>query len=170
LLFIRITNIESNLLPKLIQLMKKPLLLVTIIFVIGCNSNDKNDDSDIISNDITLGDTGLVISINDTISDYDMSTVDQENSQEFKENLIKIEQEFGDQWGFCDCVIKGDSINKAFANPNISDNKFKKLSDRFDIIDEKCRAFRIQNPNITPQERRSHEVKVKKCLRDAGIK
>ena len=150
--------------------MKRPLLLLTIIFAIGCNSNDKNLDEDIISCDIEHGDSVLVISENDTISNYDMSTVDQGDSKEFKENLIRIEQEYGDQWGFCDCVIKGDSMNKAFAKPDISDTKFDKLSKRFDIIDEKCRAFRIQNPNITPDERQSHEAKVKKCLREAGIK
>ena len=150
--------------------MKRPLLLLTIIFVIGCNSKDKKQDEGLISCDIEHGDAGLVIAQNDTISNYDMSTVDQDNSKEFKENLIKIEQEYGDQWSFCDCVIKGDSINKAFVNPNISDAKFDKLSKRFDIIDEKCRAFRIQNPNITPDERRSHEAKVKKCLRNGEIK
>ena len=104
------------------------------------------------------------------ISDYDMSTVDKKNSKEFKENLVKIEKQYGEQWSFCDCVIKNDSIDKAFKNPNIPDKEFDRLANRLDEIDAKCQAFRIQNPNLTPEERLKHEKKVKKCLKEAGIK
>lgn len=149
--------------------MKNSLLLLTIVFLFSCSSSDKNDKTNKVSDAKNVEDTGLVAPLIDSISDYDMSTVDQKNSKEFKENLMKIEREYGNQWSFCDCVIKGDSINKAFAKPDISDVEFDRLSNRFDEIDEKCRAFRIQNPNITPEERNSHEKKVKNCLKNEGI-
>lgn len=139
--------------------------------MISCKSNGENPSD--TSNDTDS--TEIKVEVQDTldkqiISDYDMSTVDKKNSKEFKENLVKIEKQFGEQWGFCDCVIKGDSINKAFSNPNLPDKEFDRLSERFDEIDEKCKAFRIQNPNVTPEERAKHEKKVKKCLKEAGIK
>ena len=120
-------------------------------------------------NDV-IQDTSAIIAVDTAIiSEYDMSDVDSENIEEFKENLVKIEKEFGEQWDFCTCIVKGDSINKAFMNPDLPDSEFDALSDRFDYIDEKCKAFRIQNPSITPEERAAHEKKVKKCLREAGL-
>ena len=82
----------------------------------------------------------------------------------------KIEKKYGEQWDFCDCVVKGDSINKAFSKPNLPDAEFDRLAKRFDEIDEKCQAFRIQDANRTPEQRDAHEKKVRKCLRDAGVK
>lgn len=104
-------------------------------------------------------------------SDYDMSTVvDQKNVKEFKQNLAKIEKEHGIQWDFCTCAVKNDSINKAFMEPNLPDDEFERLSNRFDVIDNKCKAFLAQNPNVTPEQRSAHEMKVKKCLKAAGVK
>lgn len=89
---------------------------------------------------------------------------------ELKEAVKKIEAKYGEQWDFCDCVVKGDSIDKAFKKANLPDKEFNRLSDRFDVIAEKCQAFRIQDANRTPEERAIHEKKVKKCLRAAGVK
>jgi hypothetical protein len=97
----------------------------------------------------------------------DTSTV---GSAEFNENKLKIEAVYGEQWGFCECVVKGDSINKAFSKADISEEEFDRLSKRFDVIDEKCQAFRTQDANRTPEERALHEKKVRKCLKAAGIK
>lgn len=94
----------------------------------------------------------------------------QMDSVELKASIKKIEAKYGEQWDFCNCVVKGDSINKAFAKPNIPDKEFERLSARFDEIDEKCQAFRIQDANRTPEERAAHEKKVKKCLKAAGIR
>jgi hypothetical protein len=92
------------------------------------------------------------------------------DSADLKKSIKKIEAKYGEQWDFCDCVVKGDSINKAFMKPNLPDKEFDRLSKRFDEIDKKCQAFRIQDANRTPEERAVHEKKVKKCLRAAGIK
>lgn len=103
------------------------------------------------------------------ISKIDLSEVDDKHSEEFIESLKEIEKKYGEQWDFCTCVIKNDSINKAFSNP-VSDAEFERLSDRFDVIDEKCKAFLVHDPNITPEERSRHEQKVRKCLKEAGIR
>jgi len=150
--------------------MKKLLLFITLISIIGCKDTPKNMEVNDVTMDSLVVDEDLDTLDEKIISDYDMSTVDVENKKEFKESLVKIEKEFGEQWGFCECVIKGDSINKAFSNPDLPDDQFDKLSERFDYIDEKCKAFRIQNPNVTPEERLAHEKKVRNCLKEAGIK
>jgi hypothetical protein len=95
-----------------------------------------------------------------------VATVD---SVELNKSIEKIEAKYGEQWDFCNCVVKGDSINKAFLKPNLPDKEFERLSNRFDEIDEKCQAFRIQDANRTPEERAIHEKKVKKCLKAAKV-
>lgn len=146
------------------------LLIIVLIFLNSCKDTDTSIE--ITSNDgVDLIDSAKVDDLDTVaiISNYDMSEVESKNIFEFKENLVKIEEEFGEQWDFCICVVKGDSINKAFMNPDLPDGEFENLSNRFDYIDDKCKAFRIQNPSITPEERAAHEYKVKKCLKEAGL-
>ncbi len=151
--------------------MKNLFLIITLFFLIGCKPVGEETDTIVDTLDTVVVSIPQEDSIEkEIISDYDMSTVDKKNSAEFKENLVKIEKEFGEQWSFCDCVVKGDSINKAFMNPNLPDDEFDRLASRLDEIDEKCQAFRIQNPSGTPEERADHEKKVRKCLKAAGIK
>ena len=80
-----------------------------------------------------------------------------------------IKKKYGEQWDFCNCVVKGDSLNKALSNEKLSDEELDKLLLRFDEIDKKCQAFKIVDANRTPKERALHEKKVKKCLKEAGI-
>jgi tetrahydromethanopterin S-methyltransferase subunit G len=97
-----------------------------------------------------------------------MGTVDADDRQEFKENLAQIEKEHGEQWDFCTCVIKNDSINKAVHTA--PDSEIDRLFNRLEEIEQKCQAFLVQSKNATPEERQAHEKKVKKCLKDAGVK
>ncbi len=103
-------------------------------------------------------------------SDYDLKTVDRNHQKEFIQNLAKIEEKYGEQWDFCTCVVKNDSVNKAFMKDGISDRDFDRLMNRSEFIDSKCQAFMVQSPNQTPEERLAHEKKVKNCLKEAGIK
>lgn len=102
-------------------------------------------------------------------SEYDMETVDRKHQKEFMENLAKIEEQYGEQWDFCTCIVKNDSINKATQN-DLSDADFDKLLNRMDYVDNKCKAFLVQSLNQTPEERYIHEKKVRDCLKEAGIK
>jgi len=148
--------------------MKYTFILLLLVLV-GCGGDDshKKDKKDKKeqSNEALNLETDTIV----TKSDYDMSTVDKKNQKEFKENLAKIEKVHGEQWDFCTCVVKNDSINKAFSQP-VSDAQFDRLSLRFDEIDQRCKAFLLQSPNVTPEERIKHEKKVRNCLKEAGIK
>lgn len=96
-----------------------------------------------------------------------MDNVDPKLRAEFKVSLAQIEKKHGIQWDFCTCVMANDSLDKAAKNPNLSDADFDKIMERFDVVEEKCKAFRIQNPNQTPEERARHEKKVSDCLKAA---
>jgi hypothetical protein len=81
------------------------------------------------------------------------------------ENHTKIVEKYGEQWDFCSCVIKNDSINKAFEK-NLTDNQSEKLMVRWEFVENKCKEF-LTTPNTTPEEREAHELKVKRCLKNA---
>jgi hypothetical protein len=89
---------------------------------------------------------------------------------DLKEEIEKIEAAYGEQWDFCDCVEKGDSLNKAISAGKLSDVAFDRLSKRFDEIELRCKVFKMQDPNRTPQERLAHEKKVNDCLENFGEK
>jgi len=86
-----------------------------------------------------------------------IDTTPEKSSQEI------IEQKFGKQWDFCDCIKANDSINTAMAGENLSDKDFDFLVDRLDEIAQKCKEILIV-PNTTVEEREAHKAKVKKCL------
>jgi hypothetical protein len=102
-------------------------------------------------------------------SEYDLETVDRKHQKEFMESLSRIEDEFGEQWDFCTCIVTNDSINKA-SMKDLPDAEFDKLIERMDYVDTKCKAFLVQSLSQTPEERYEHEAKVKDCLKAAGIK
>jgi hypothetical protein len=140
-------------------------LILGLFFIASCGQGDSEPV------DLDLADDTLTVETLETALSQEVNNKKRQNdSLELKESIKKIEAKYGEQWDFCDCVVKGDSINKAFLKPNLPDKEFDRLSKRFDEIDEKCQAFRIQDANRTPEERIIHEKKVKKCLRAAGIK
>ncbi len=153
--------------------MKQLILFITLFSFFSCKTEVENPV--VVVEDIVVDSLLVNVESNDSIdtlivSDYDMGDVDAKNIKEFKENLVKIEQEYGEQWDFCTCIVKRDSVNKAIIDENLSDSEFDQVFSRSDEIDEKCKAFQIQNPNITPEERAKHEEMVRSCLRGAGIK
>jgi len=89
---------------------------------------------------------------------------------DLREEIEKIEATYGEQWDFCDCVVKGDSLNKAISGGKLSDAAFDRLSKRFDEIELRCKVFKMQDPNRTPEERLAHEKKVNDCLENFGDK
>ncbi len=85
---------------------------------------------------------------------------------EFKENKKKIEAIYGEQWDFCKCVVLNDSLDKA-AKAGKMDDKFM---ERFDEVDTHCKSFLVMDNIRTPEEREKHEKKIKKCLKEAGVR
>ena len=142
--------------------MYRYLLIFTLLLLVSCSGNTDTETEKEILPEVNMEDSLRLAA--------EHSNKPKVDSAELNKSIKKIEAKYGKQWDFCDCVVKGDSINKAFLKPNLPDKEFDRLSRRFDEIDEKCQAFRIQDANRTPEERAIHEKKVKKCLRAAGIK
>jgi hypothetical protein len=143
--------------------------LVLLFFLTACKSNSSSENEHLV-------DTTQVIEI-DTVSKIEIDTtsslpdslqkagyVDETNEVE-----KEIEKKYGKQWDFCDCVVKNDSINKVFENPDLSDEDFDKAFARMEEIDNHCKTL-LTAPNTTPDERDRHKRKVRKCLKEAGIK
>jgi hypothetical protein len=84
---------------------------------------------------------------------------------EKKEVHEKIVAKYGEQWDFCNCVVKNDSINNALEK-TLTDKQTDKLMARWEYVDTKCKEF-ITAPNTTPEQRAKHEWKVKQCLKNA---
>ena len=84
---------------------------------------------------------------------------------EKKEVHEKIVAKYGEQWDFCNCVLKNDSINKALEK-TLTDKQTDKLMARWEYVDTKCKEF-LTAPNTTPEQRAKHEWKVKQCLKNA---
>lgn len=82
------------------------------------------------------------------------------------ENHNKIIEKFGEQWDFCKCVLANDSINSAFEK-TVTDSETSRLMKRWEHVEVKCKEF-LTSENKTPQQRIEHELKVKKCLKNAA--
>ena len=82
------------------------------------------------------------------------------------ENHNKIIEKFGEQWDFCKCVLANDSINSAFEK-TVTDAKTNKLMKRWEHVEVKCKEF-LTSENKSPEQRIEHELKVKKCLKNAA--
>jgi hypothetical protein len=139
--------------------MNNRLLLVSFILLTACKSEPehvepvKEDKVELIKD--VVGD--------DLIKDKPKDKVAEKEKIENHEKIVK---KYGEQWGFCECVIANDSINKA-SQKNLSDAQLDKLMTRWDYVEQKCQEF-LTNPNTTPEERTAHEKKVKKCLKNQG--
>jgi len=133
------------------------------ILLFSCKNDKKKDVIVDISNNIdtiATGNSKMLVEID--------STKRKNEIKEFKENLKVIEKKYGQQWGFCECVVANDSVNNALiATTNFEGIKFDKLMERSDYITQKCQAFLSMDANKTPEERLKHEKKVKKCLKES---
>lgn len=149
--------------------MNKLLYALTLLLLFSCSGEPEKDkdDKDKPDTDTATVENPLDLDTLNIKSEYKMDGVDPKQRREFKQNLAQIEKKHGVQWDFCDCVTTNDSINKALQIPDLPDAKLDLLIDRLTVVEEKCQAFLVQNPNVTPEERASHEKKVKNCLKAA---
>lgn len=146
------------------------LSLLSLLLLFSCktsSSEDENKDNEIDTTIVEIDTTSFEI---DTTSVLDDSLQKAGYVDESEEVEKEIEKKFGKQWDFCDCVVKNDSINKVFENAdNLSDDEFDAAFVRMEEIDKHCKEL-ISAPNTTPDERAKHKRKVRKCLKNAGIK
>lgn len=145
-----------------------PFLYCSILTLLlfSCNNNAENND-----HQETVDTSSVVIDTNtvsiDTTSVLPDSLQEAGYVDESEETTNIIEQKYGEQWDFCDCVVKNDSVNKAIETA--SDEEIDAIFDRMTVIDNHCKEL-IATPNTTPEDRQKHERKVRKCLKNAGIK
>lgn len=83
--------------------------------------------------------------------------------------LRTIEAQYGEQWDFCTCVVKNDSINKAFIQDDLTDEAFNQLAARSEQIEQKCMAFLAAYQLNTPEARAQHEHRVNQCLQNEAV-
>lgn len=136
------------------------LSLVTVcLILLSCNSNEEVPQSDEL-----MTDSLQVEEIIDTLSNEDLAVDIVSNDPDVQEAHAEIVKKFGEQWDFCTCIVKSDSVNNALMEA--PDELFDEVMERSEYIDSKCKGLLIQ-PNATPEERTKHEKRVKKCLREA---
>ncbi|MGV6861520.1 MAG: hypothetical protein ACWA41_07095 [Putridiphycobacter sp.] len=144
------------------------LSLVGLFWITSCTSDPSNDNENVNHNVDTTTVQIDTITI-DTTSVLPDSLQEAGYVDETEEIEKEIAKKYGEQWDFCDCVVKNDSINKVFENPDLTDEEFDAAFARMEVIDNHCKEL-ITAPNTTPEERSKHKRKVNKCLKNAGIK
>ena len=139
--------------------------LALSILIVSCGSdNEECKDCKIETNKDTIAEEDdLKTALKDTATEKISVAV------EMKENHEKIVKKYGEQWDFCTCVVANDSINKAFEKGGMTPKQEEKLMARWEVVDNKCKEL-LTTPNTTPEERARHEKKVRKCLKQNGIR
>ena len=122
--------------------MKKPLAICVVIGLFSCETSSTTDSKK----------TG---SSNENCTKLDTLQT---------ENKSRIEKKYGAQWDFCDCVSKGDSIDKVLKKNTLSDEETEKLLLRADEVEKRCKFFLTDLQSKKPADRAAHQAKVKACL------
>lgn len=152
--------------------MKFTFAILLLFLIVSCSTDQENTDTVILDADARERDS--IAQLEDSLdqiiaSDYDMSMVDEKKRKDFKENLIRIEKEHGEQWDFCVCAVKKDSAEKALIADGISDEHFEVVWARSEWIDKKCQAFDVQGDQRTPEQRAKRKKDIDDCLKAAGV-
>ncbi len=138
-----------------------PFFTVLIFFISSCKNETKQVNKVNVDKDSTEIKSDSALEKKESPKKIEIIN----EKAEKVENHAKIVEKYGEQWDFCSCVIKNDSINKAFEK-NLSDKQSEKLMARWEFVENKCKEF-LTTPNTTPEEREAHELKVKRCLKNA---
>lgn len=93
-----------------------------------------------------------------TNNSQNVETVNQQDEKE------RITEKYGEQWDFCDCVKKNDSIDKLLKNQKLTDSELDNLLKRAEEIENKCKLLLTDLKSNKPVERQRHQAKVKACL------
>jgi hypothetical protein len=138
-----------------------PVLFILTLLLISCV--DQKKEEKLPYKQEKSKDSTTITSITSKESKKTVKVIDPKTEK--LEVHAKIVAKYGEQWDFCNCVLKNDSINKALEK-KLSDKQTDKLMARWEFVDTKCKDF-LTTPNTTPEERAKHEWKVKQCLKNA---
>lgn len=145
--------------------MKKifPIAIFALI-LFACNSNQETKKEVSKKNDTTNIDTTVVDTSSMSEDSLEAQGYDVKEDEKIEEN---IEKKYGEQWDFCNCIFKNDSVNKALETA--TDAQVDQIIARMDEIEKHCKTM-LTVPNNTPEERAKYKRKVNKCLRQSGLK
>lgn len=138
-------------------------LCTIIVTISSCNGDGPNGndlDGDTSKIDTSLGIDTTDINPLDTVAVDSAGYIDEDNAL-----TSQIEKKYGEQWEFCDCVVRNDSVNTAIMETD-DDGQIDLIIARMDTIEKHCKEL-LTTPNTTPDERARHERKVNKCLKAA---
>lgn len=140
-----------------------PIILILLFTALSCNT--KRDNIEVEEGVVD----SLMVDSNVLVNALKQDTTKKAHEiKEFNENLKVIEKKYGEQWGFCECVVANDSINKAVQNlVDYESPQAERLFERFEYVSTKCQAFLGMDANRTPEQRAAHQKKVKNCLKNA---
>ncbi len=141
----------------------KSLLVFFILSVLVVSCSGEQNEQEILKVTKKGVDTITTRIIPEKESKKVVKVIDKKTEK--KEVHEKIVAKYGEQWDFCNCVVKNDSINSALEK-TLTDKQTDKLMSRWEYIDTKCKEF-LTTPNTTPEQRSKHEWKVKQCLKNA---
>ncbi len=122
-----------------------------IFLLFSCSQNKKNEE----------GKKNTIIK-KTTREDTLNFPLDTAAVQKAEKPLPTIENKYGKQWDFCDCIKKKDSINKLFLT-DLSDKQLDEILGSSDIIDQKCKSVFDYNVS-SPEERVIHQKKIDDCM------
>jgi len=133
------------------------LILIFSCLLFSCKTDTPIAEDDVLTDEVDST-TEVIIEGLDTIKiTYVSETAEKENIKK------EIEEKFGKQWDFCDCVRKNDSISKVIEKMGDNDD-YDPVFARMEEIDNRCKEI-LNAPNTTPEERENHKKRVKKCLK-----
>lgn len=137
-------------------------LIFLFAFIMFFSCGRKNENQNIAPEETSLIEQDLTEALTtDTVKK-------KHEIKEQKENLEKIEKKYGEQWGFCECVVINDSIDKAVKSlADFETPEAEKLLERWEFVSNRCQAFLGMDSNKTPEDREKHAKKVKRCLGEA---
>lgn len=133
-------------------------LSLTALILVSCNGNQNQPAEEVV-----VTDSLLIVEKTDSLVQEEVIIKEVSKDPEIQEAQEEIVKKYGEQWDFCTCIVKSDSVNTALME--VPDDMFDLVMERSEYIDSKCKGLLIQ-PNATPEERAAHEKRVKKCLRD----
>lgn len=143
------------------------LYFVCFVYLFGCQTDSSNDV--ISSPEVEIDSTETMDLSELEVEEKDSTDVEidkryaDEDLQKTHEEIVK---KYGEQWDFCMCIVKNDSVQKALESDDLSDEAFDLLFERSEFIDTKCKELLIFD-NSTPEKREEHQKRVKNCLRAA---
>lgn len=139
------------------KISKIQFITITFFFLLSCENGESNATNPLL---ITDSSTLSVDTTQTTHRDIDLK---DDEEQEEEEIVNKIVANYGEQWDFCLCITKNDSIDKAILENDLSDKDLDQLLARMNYVEEKCKMM-TSGSQGTPDERKKHAKKVQECL------